>query len=189
MLKTIIDKWEGQVQVNDDIMSAEEARSRIDFKTLQDVKSICLYSKYSDVLKTQSDAIQSNPIEDVESDDEITITVKQYMTMKSTPSFDFMANWNHDVPMPLRTMKGIIVKETKGMYYMKLHGFGKPTINCMICGRELTNPISRHYGIGPICLGRVGIGRAIEDISGIKEELANITWEGWVIKSAIVEQS
>ena len=110
------------------------------------------------------------------------------MTQKATPDFDFMAKWNNDNPMPLRTMIGTAEKETRGMIYMKLHGFAKPTITCACCGKELTNPISRHYGIGPICLSKLGIARDIEDVSGISEELVNITWEGWIIKSAIIEQ-
>ena len=42
----------------------------------------------------------------------------------------------------------------------------------MCCGKELTNPISRHYGIGPVCLSKMGISRDIEDVAGIKEDLA-----------------
>ena len=32
------------------------------------------------------------------------VTVRQYMTKKSTPDFDFMLKMNNDIPMPLRTM-------------------------------------------------------------------------------------
>ena len=119
---------------------------------------------------------------------EYQITVKQYMTKKADPGFDFMAKWNNDNPMPLRTMVGTIEKETRGMVYMKLHGRGLKTVTCMCCGRELTNPISRHYGIGPICMEKVGIQCDINNIEEIKEKLADVTWEGWIIKSAITEQ-
>ena len=35
-----------------------------------------------------------------------TVTVKKYMTKKSTPSFEFMKKWNNDIPMPsIRLMK------------------------------------------------------------------------------------
>ena len=71
---------------------------------------------------------------------------------------------------------------------MKLHGFGERTVTCMCCGKELKNPVSRFYGIGPICMGKVGIVADIEDISTITEKLEEIEREGWIIKSAITEQ-
>lgn len=116
------------------------------------------------------------------------ITVKAYMTRKSSPDFDFMAKWNNDKPMPLRTMEGYIEKETRGMVYMHLKGLAIPTINCLCCGKELTHPVSRFYGIGPVCLSKIGIAADIDDVESIKEQLVNVEWEGWVIKSAIVEQ-
>ena len=116
------------------------------------------------------------------------ITVKQYMTRQASPDFDFMAKWNNNQPMPLRTMQGTVEKETRGMVYMKLHGVGLPEIRCMRCGRELTHPISRHYGIGPECMAKIGIVADIEDVESIKEQLVNVEWEGWIIKSAIIEQ-
>lgn len=119
-------------------------------------------------------------------DKEYTITVKKYMTETATASFDFMEKWNNNKPMPLRTMTGEVLQQTKGMVKMRLHGVGKAEIHCMRCGRELTNPISRHYGIGPECMQKVGfIGLAIDDVDLIKERLTNLVWEGWVIKSAI----
>lgn len=48
------------------------------------------------------------------------ITVKKYMTEPSTPNFDFQDRWNDGKPMPLCTMQGEVIKETRGMYYMKL---------------------------------------------------------------------
>ena len=48
------------------------------------------------------------------------ITVKKYMTEPSTPNFDFQDRWNDGNPMPLCTMQGEVIKETRGMYYMKL---------------------------------------------------------------------
>ena len=119
---------------------------------------------------------------------EYEITVKPYMTRKSSFDFDFMTKWNNDNPMPMRIMQGTVEKETRGMVYMKLHGMARPTITCFCCGKELTNPISRKYGIGPICLGKMGIVRDIDDVEGISEELVNIQWEGWIIKSAITDR-
>lgn len=123
-----------------------------------------------------------------DNDKEYRITVKRYMTRKASPGFDFMAKMNEDVPMPLVTMVGKKIKETKGLVYMQLHGFGEATITCMCCGKELTNPISRHYGIGPVCMSKVGIVADIEDVDTIKEKLAELTWTGWIIKSAIIEE-
>ena len=48
------------------------------------------------------------------------ITVKKYMTEPSTPNFDFQDKWNNGKPMPLYTMQGEVIKETRGMYYMEL---------------------------------------------------------------------
>ena len=48
------------------------------------------------------------------------ITVKKYMTEPSTLNFDFQDKWNNGKPMPLCIMQGEVIKETRGMYYMKL---------------------------------------------------------------------
>lgn len=66
------------------------------------------------------------------------ITAKKYMTEPATSTFDFQDKWNNGKPMPFCIMQGEVIKETRGMYYMKL-------------------------------------------------KTDDITWEGWVIKSAIKE--
>ena len=119
---------------------------------------------------------------------EYRVVVKQYMTRKATPEFNFMAQWNNDNPMPLRTMTGYIEKETRGMVYMHLHGEGLETVTCMCCGKELKNPISRHYGIGPVCMSKVGITCDIDNIEEIKERLVDVKWQGWIIRSAILDK-
>ena len=48
------------------------------------------------------------------------ITVKKYMTEPATSTFDFQDKWNNGKPMPLCIMQGEVIKETRGMYYMKL---------------------------------------------------------------------
>lgn len=48
------------------------------------------------------------------------ITVKKYMTEPATTTFDFQDKWNNGIPMPLFTMQGKVIKETRGMYYMEL---------------------------------------------------------------------
>lgn len=122
--------------------------------------------------------------------------VKQYMTKPATPDFDFMAKWNNNVPMPLSTMVGYKIKETRGMVYLKLHGdiTAKRVFTCMKCGRELTNPVSQYFGIGPECGGHnyVHPFRTEEElqkaVAAYRTKLQSVTWEGWVIKSAILEE-
>ena len=58
----------------------------------------------------------------------------------------------------------------------------------MRCGRPLTNPVSQHYGIGPECMSKLGFVCDISDIDTIKKKLVDVVWEGWIIKSSIIEQ-
>lgn len=176
---SLLQNWKGKVEIDGvEYDSIQDATKR--FKRLSDDIHIILKSDVQNSSKERIEASESNS--------EYEITVKSYMTKEATPEFDFMAKWNNNNPMPMRIMQGTVEKETRGMVYMKLHGLAKPTITCYCCGKELTNPVSRHYGIGPICLGKLGIVREIDDIENIREELVNITWEGWIIKSAITEQ-
>ena len=48
------------------------------------------------------------------------ITVKKYMTEPATANFDFQDKWNNGKPMPLCTMQGEVIKETRGMFHMEL---------------------------------------------------------------------
>lgn len=182
--------YRGSVEINGKKYDSVES-ARIDFKTFSGPVCIKLYPKQLEAKSDASNATRdvNNPVRDVNKPIEYRITVRKYMTEKSSPEFDFMLKWNNDVPMPLRTMTGVILQETRGMVKMRLHGMGKPEIHCMRCGRELTNPVSRHYGIGPECMSKIGfIGIAIDEIDLIREKLQNVTWEGWIIKSAITEQ-
>lgn len=125
------------------------------------------------------------------------ITVKQYMTKTASPDFDFMAKWNNNVPMPMRTMVGTIEKETRGMVYMKLHGeiLAERTFTCMCCGKKLTNPVSQFFGVGPECGGHNYTHPFNSDeelkmaVEAYKKVLLAKTWEGWIIKSAITEDT
>lgn len=125
------------------------------------------------------------------------ITVRQYMTKPSNPSFDFMAKWNNDNPMPMRTMVGTVEKETSGMVYMHLHGdiTSEVTQYCMKCGKPITNPVSQFFGMGPECGGHnyTNPFESEEELKSAveryrREHLQKITWSGWVIKSAIIER-
>lgn len=126
---------------------------------------------------------------------ELVITVKPYMTKEATPEFDFMAKWNNNVPMPLRTMVGTVERETRGMVYMKLHGeiIQRLTERCMKCGKPITHPVSKYFGMGVQCGGHNYINPFETEeelnnaIASYREKLRTITWEGWVIKSAIME--
>lgn len=125
------------------------------------------------------------------------ITVRQYMTKPSNPSFDFMAKWNNDNPMPMRTMVGTAEKETSGMVYMHLHGDITSTVTqyCMKCGKPITNPVSQFFGMGPECGGH-NYTNPFESEDELKSSvesyrknyLQKITWSGWIIKSAIIER-
>lgn len=121
------------------------------------------------------------------------ITVKKYMTEPATVNFDFQDKWNNGKPMPLCIMQGKVIKETRGMFYMSLEGKAELSARCSCCGRALTNPVSKLYGIGPECSEKVGVIRveseeeAREKWNELVQQIGNIKWEGWVIKSAIKE--
>ena len=181
----LLKNWNGSVEVNGKQYS-HISEINVAELTATDVLSIKLYPA---VVKTESTTTKTTVESAHESSGEIEITVKKYMTEHASPEFDFMVKWNNDNPMPLRTMTGTVVKETRGMVYMKLHGVGRAEVCCMRCGRNLTNPISRHYGIGPECMQKIGfIGIEIDAVDLIKEKLQNVTWEGWIIKSAITDR-
>lgn len=119
------------------------------------------------------------------------IKVKAYMTRKATPEFNFMKTWNDDKPMPLREMVGEVLKTTRGMVRMRLHGNITQTTHCIRCGRVLTHPISKLYGLGPECGSHFYINPfetekdLLAAIDDIKAKLQSVTWTGWIIKSAI----
>lgn len=182
MISTLLKNWKGAVEIDGTVYdSVQDARSALE--TFSDEVHIKLLAKRKSVSESAVEAQKSTS-------DECRVTVKKYMTEKASPSFDFMKKWNNDVPMPLRTMIGIAVKETKGMVYMKLHGQAEPVIHCMRCGRLLTNETSKLYGIGPECITKIPMLMSfdVSDVSGIKKKLVDVTWEGWIIKSAITER-
>lgn len=124
---------------------------------------------------------------------EYKVEVKGYMLKKSTPEFNFMAQWNNDNPMPLKIMYGVKLKETRGMVFMRLHGDikEKVTQRCMGCGRPITNAVSKFFGMGPIC-GCHDYTNPFDTeeelraaVEAYRVKLVNTVWEGWIIKSAI----
>ena len=194
---SMIKNWQGKVAVNGETF--ENIQSAISsFKTVSGPISIKLYPKSETGRKIDSDASQRGQSQtaEVSKTGEIRITVKKYMTEKSSVGFDFMAKWNNDEPMPLRTMTGVVLQETRGMVKMRLHGdiWAQKICTCMCCGRPLTNPVSQYFGIGPECGGHNYINPFNSDeelkeaVAEYKKKLQNITWEGWVIKSAITKE-
>lgn len=186
----MIRSWQGRVAVNgqpyDNIQSAIS-----NFKAGSGPICINLYPKQQTPLK-----IENMQPERMSGEREVRITVKKYMTEQASPLFDFMAKWNNNNPMPLRTMTGKVLQETKGMVKMRLHGdiWTEKISTCMCCGRRLTNPVSQYFGIGPECGGHNytnpfdSDAELREAVAEYRKKLQNITWEGWVIKSAIIEQ-
>ena len=178
---TLLKDWKGEIDIGDKhYTSVKDAES--DFKTFSDEMHIILHSSIKKLNSTGVDVLSDA--------EQYKITVKKYMTEPASPAFDFMAKWNKNIPMPLRTMVGTVEKETRGMVYMKLHGQAEPVIKCMRCGRTLTNPVSKMYGIGPECITKVPfiMDLDINDVDNIKKKLVDVTWEGWIIKSAIIEK-
>lgn len=119
------------------------------------------------------------------------IKVRQYMTKKGSPEFDFMAKWNNNIPMPFRVMRATVVKETRGMFMVTCTAVPMKSTVCMRCGRALTHPVSRLYGVGPECGGHAHINpfeteeELFSNLDKLTASLAQITWTGWIIKSAI----
>ena len=184
---SLLKDYKGNVEINGKSYdSIQDAIST--FRTSGNSVCIRLLSKHDNAIEHNSSV----------SNDDISIhkiTVKAYMTRPATVEFDFMDRMNKGVPMPLRTMIGTIERETPGMYYMKLHGdiTSERTMYCLCCGKPITNPVSQYFGLGPKCGGhnyvnpfysKEELNAAVADYR--KNVLQKMTWEGWVIKSAII---
>ena len=82
------------------------------------------------------------------------------------------------------------------MVYMNLHGdiTSVVTQTCLKCGKPITNNVSKYFGMGPKCGGHNYVNPFASDeelknaVKEYRKRLQNITWSGWVIKSAIVEE-
>lgn len=185
---TLLKSWKGAVEI-DDKKYATIQDAQNDFKSVSDTVHIKLYSASEKRSETHPDASESDK-------QEYRITVKRYMTETASPGFDFMAKWNDNNPMPLKTMIGTVDKETRGMVHMTLHGdiYAEKICTCMKCGRRLTNPVSQFFGIGPECGGHNYVhpfnsdDELHEAVAEYRKQLQNIKWSGWIIKSAITDQ-
>jgi len=188
---TMLRNWGGAVEINGvNYASIAEASKNVKFDDLANVniKLHAVQKHAENALKTRSESVS-----DVQ---QYRITVKQYMTKKGSPEFDFMIKFNNDNPMPFRTMIGTVEKETRGMVYMKLHAdiYAKVIPTCMKCGKPLTNRISQYFGVGPECGGHNYVNpfnsekELDEAVQNYRKKLQKVTWSGWIIKSAITEK-
>lgn len=184
---SLLKDYKGKVEINGE--KFDSIRDAIKhFKSDGDTITIKLSSNNQSCVKSSVRALNEHT--------QKKITVKQYMTRKATSEFTFMKEWNNDIPMPLRTMIGTVEKETRGMVYMKLHGdiTSEKTQRCLACGRVITNPVSQYFGMGPECGGHNYINPfySKEELQAAVQEyrkkLQNMTWEGWIIRSAILEE-
>ena len=183
---TALKSWNGKIEVNGKKYDSVE-HAIFDFKAFSGAVNIKLYPVQENTLKNENRAVKTDDTKNEKQ--KYKITVKKYMTECASPSFDFMAKWNNNEPMQLRTMTGWIEKETAGMLYMHLTGQAEETCTCLRCNRELTNPVSKIYGIGPECMEKLGMVRFdIEDVEEITKKLKEVCWTGWVIKSAILNK-
>ncbi len=192
-MEKLLQSWNGAVEINGTKYNSIQDATSV-FKTLNSRSKIVLHASAQNAV--QRIVSSDNSIQKTASAIEYLITVKKYMTRKATPEFDFMRKWNNDVPMPLMMMQGVVEKETRGMVYMKLHGtmYADVMHTCMKCGRPLTNPVSQFFGVGPECGGHNYVNPFSSDeelkaaVAAYRKKLVNITWEGWIIKSAITER-
>lgn len=192
---SMLTNWKGSVIINDvEYKSVQEAI--FNFKHTSGEIHIILKGTSGNAKYEDGKHERRQDVNTVNSTPTYRIKVRSYMTKKATPEFDFMQKWNNDVPMPMRIMIGEKVKETRGMVYMKLHCdiLQEKTVTCMCCGRPLTNPVSQYFGVGPECGNHHYVNPFDSDedlkqaVESYRKQLQNITWEGWIIKSAIEEE-
>lgn len=185
--------WTGAVEINGTLYNSIDELQDFDFKTLSESSSIKLLHTSTNAPDEQASTTGERV---TNTNTEYKIVVKSYMTKKATPDFDFMAQWNDDNPMPLRIMYGEKVRETKGMVYMNLHGDIVDEINltCMKCGKPIVNPVSKFFGMGPTCGGHNYVNpfeteeELKEAVDKYRLQMREITWSGWIVKSAILEE-
>ena len=189
---TMLQDWKGKVEINGNEYDSVKAFTAFN-KPLDGTFRILLHPEVQTTVNERGNQVTAPGKEEV-----YRITVKKYMTQPTEPgsTFDFMAKWNNNNPMPLRTMIGTVNKETRGMVNMTLHGdiYAEKICTCMKCGRKLTNPVSQYFGIGPECGGHNYVNpfedeqQLKEAVAEYKKQLQAMTWTGWIIRSAIIEQ-
>lgn len=179
--------WRGQVNVNGVLVT--------DFSKLTDCEGAVLIRLTPEGFEEEQEVSDEPIFSDYKVGVDYKVYVKEYMIKPSTDDFTFMAQWNDDVPMPLRIMVGVVNKETPKMVHMTLHGdmYAEQMKVCMKCGRVLTNPVSQYFGIGPEC-GHHGYVNPFDSdeelrkaVADYRLKLQSLTWEGWIPKSAFLD--
>lgn len=112
-------------------------------------------------------------------DKEYLIKVRQWLTRKDTN------------PIPMRTMKAVVLMETNRAMQVRLSGHLTPSSNCNHCGRTLTHPVSLLYGLGPVCGGHFHINPVGSEeelqrrYDEMQKKMEKVVWEGWIPKSQV----
>ena len=180
---SVFDTWKGTIEINGS-----------QHTSIDDVRgAVSIHLIPNGFVKPEEEA--KPYVMPVDEDTVYVVKVKTWMTKPSTPEFNFMEKFNKDTPMPLRVMVGKVIKESPKMIYMQLHGdiLQEVTQTCMCCGKPITNEVSKYFGMGPVCghhnyvnpfSSREELKQAVADY---RERLHNVTWEGWIPRSAIEE--
>ena len=84
-------------------------------------------------------------------------------------------------------LTGEVLRETPKALYIKGYAKIMPSQNCLRCGREITNPVSRVVGIGPECCAKLGIARPdyTKSVELQKQLEQSTAFERWFPKSQI----
>lgn len=180
-------EWQGDIEINGKAYIGE-----IDLKNNLNIMLYPAQTNYQHIPLIKETSIE-DVLENIDMDKTYKITVKSYMTTKSSSDFTFMQKWNDDNPMPFRIMIGKVINQTQGMLFMNLYAdiTQEITTTCMKCGRPITNPVSQFFGTGPECGGHNYVNpfktkeELHEAVEKYRKTLRNIKWSGWVIKKAI----
>ena len=93
-----------------------------------------------------------------------------------------------DRGLPLEVVVKTVHRETERAVLVSGHGHIHPSVFCLRCKRELTNPASRVVGIGPECCSLLGVVRPdLDDAKVLNDQLVAATTfsELWLPKSQI----
>lgn len=187
----LLEGYKGSLEINGIMYSSVKAA----VQTLKefDGELTVVLNKGAKIAEQRPTIPSENPVQEIQGSPIYKIKVRQYMTKPASPEFDFHDKWNNGVPMPMRIMVGRKLKETRGMVQMELWGeiTEELTHHCMKCGRVLSNPVSKYFGIGPECGGHNYTNPFETDeelklaVKDMQEQLKEIKWTGWIIKSAL----
>jgi hypothetical protein len=187
----LLEGYKGSLEVNGIVYSSIKAAVQA-LKGYEGELTIVL-NKGVKIAEQRPTISSENAVQEIQGSPIYKIKVRQYMTKPASPEFDFHDKWNNGVPMPMRIMVGRKLKETRGMVQMELWGeiTGEITHSCMKCGKRLTNNVSKFFGIGPECGGHNYTNpfetddELREAVKDMQEQLKEIKWTGWIIKSAL----